>query len=407
MLHWCMIELEAAMARILAALPAAQGEIISLQDGHRRILVEPVRSPVSLPGFDNSAMDGYALRAQDVAAARNDAPRALRLLGRVAAGEVFPEQVGPGTCVRLFTGSPIPKGADSVVMQEDTRITRENPKEILVMETVPRGENIRMTGEDVAAGASLVGSGQILNAGCLSLLAAAGVGHITVGLRTKVGIIATGSELQEPGQSLEPGQIYESNRIGLAALVRQVGAMPTIFPLVSDELSATQEALAKAFEQCDLVVTTGGASVGELDLVRSAFEALGGKIEFWKVAIKPGRPFVFGQIDGRLFFGLPGNPVSALVSFLLLVRPALLRWQGAQVVELPTGLGTLIEPLSNPGSRRHFVRVAVDPKGAVSLAGTQASHMLSSLAAANGLLDLSPQTTIPAGGSVLVRRWDT
>jgi molybdopterin molybdotransferase len=183
--------------------------------------------------------------------------------------------------------------------------------------------------------------------------------------------------------------------------------MPTIFPLVSDELSATQEGLAKAFEQCDLVVTTGGASVGELDLVRSAFEELGGKIEFWKVAIKPGRPFVFGQIDGRLFFGLPGNPVSALVSFLLLVRPALLRWQGAEEAELPAGLGTLTEPLSNPGSRRHFVRVAVDLKGAVSLAGTQASHMLSSLAAANGLMDLSPQTTIPAGGSVLVRRWDT
>jgi len=402
-----MIELEDAVARILSALPVPQAEIISLQGAHRRILVEPVSSPASLPGFDNSAMDGYALRARDVAAAGADTPIALRLLGRVAAGEVFPEQVAPGTCVRLFTGSPIPKGADSVVMQEDTRIVQHNPSEILVTEPVHPGENIRTAGEDVAAGAILASSGQMLNAGRLSLLAAAGVAQVTVGRRPSVGLISTGSELKEPGQSLEPGQIYESNRTGLAALIRQAGATPTIFPLVMDKLSATQDALAKAFDQCDLVVTTGGASVGELDLVRSAFENLGGKIEFWKVAIKPGRPFVFGQIAGRLFFGLPGNPVSALVSFLLLVRPALLRWQGAEELEMPGGLGILTEALSNPGPRRHFVRVIADSKGAVSLAGTQASHMLSSLAAANGLVDLSPQTTIPAGSSVLVRKWDT
>lgn len=401
-----MIELEEAVARILAAVPAPRPEVVNLKEAYRRVLLAPVNAPIALPGFDNSAMDGYALRAQDAEGATTDAPRPLRLLGRVAAGEVFTDTIRPGTCVRVFTGSPIPQGADAVVMQEDTRTAPDNAEAVCVLDPVRSGENIRLAGEDVAAGATVACPGQSLGVGRLSLLAATGVAQVTVGRCPTVGLIATGSELKEPGQGLEPGQIYESNRPGLAALLRQAGATPRIFPLVRDELSTTRDALAGAFEACDLVVTTGGASVGELDLVRSALEGLGGKIEFWKVAIKPGRPFVFGQLSGRLFFGLPGNPVSALVSFLLLVRPALLRWQGATGVDLPAVTGVLTETLSNPGSRRHFVRVTADDQGGVSLAGKQASHMLSSLAAANGLLDLGPQTTVPAGAPVVVRRWD-
>ena len=180
-----------------------------------------------------------------------------------------------------------------------------------------------------------------------------------------VGLLATGSELTEPGQPLAPGRIYESNRTALAALMERAGAVPKTFPLVADVLAGTSQALADAFNQCDAVVTSGGVSVGEMDFLKRAFEQIGGKLEFWKVAIKPGRPFVFGRYRGKLLFGLPGNPVSALVTFLLLVRPALLRWQGATDVSLPAHPGVLAEPLANPGERRHFMRVKVDPSGKV------------------------------------------
>ena len=175
-----------------------------------------------------------------------------------------------------------------------------------------------------------------------------------------VGLLATGSELQEPGQPLAPGRIYESNRLALAALMERAGAVPRTFPLVADVLAATSLALADAFNQCDAVVTSGGVSVGEMDFIKRAFEQIGGELQFWKVAIKPGRPFAFGRCRGKLLFGLPGNPVSALVTFLLLVRPALLRWQGATDVSLPVHPGVLAEPLVNHGERRHFMRVKVD-----------------------------------------------
>jgi molybdopterin molybdotransferase len=322
------------------------------------------------------------------------------------AGEVFPNEIAAGTCVRLFTGSPVPKGADSVVMQEDTRSEPTTPDEVLVLDPVKPWENVRFRGEDVRSGSTLATPGEILTGGRLSLLAATGIRQVTVGRRPKVALLSTGSELREPGQRLAPGQIYESNRIGLSALISSAGGLPTIFPLVPDELAATKEALARAFKECDFVVTTGGASVGELDLVRSAFANLGGELAFWKVAIKPGRPFMFGRFGSQLLMGLPGNPVSALVTFLLLVRPALLQAQGARQVELPTAMGVLGEPLQNPGSRRHFVRVRMDADGTVVSAGSQASHLLSSFAAANGLVDVPPQSVLPRGNPVTVKRWE-
>ena len=217
-----------------------------------------------------------------------------------------------------------------------------------------------------------------------------------------VGLLVTGSELKEPGELLMPGQIYESNRIALAALVRRAGAIPNVLPLVVDALAATRFALTEAFRQCDALITSGGVSVGEMDFIRRAFEEVGGTLQFWKVAIRPGRPFVFGRYGGKILFGLPGNPVSSLVTFLLLVRPALLRWQGAADISLPIRSGVLAEPLGNPESRRHFMRVKMDASGKVRSAGVQASHILSSMAAANGLLDLPPRATLAAGTAVQV-----
>ncbi len=401
-----MLEFEEALARVLAAVPAPASENVPLNDAAGRVLAQPIRSPIDLPVFDNSSMDGYALRAPDVASAKPASPVRLRLAGKVAAGQVFPGEVTPGTCVRLFTGSPLPPGANAVVMQEDTRVDANAPGEVLILTPVQPGENVRARGEDVKHGALLAEAGEVLSVGRISLLAAAGVARVQVGLRPVVGLLATGSELTEPGQPLGPGRIYESIRPALAALIERAGGVPKAFPLVADALAGTRLALADAFNQCDAVVTSGGVSVGEMDFLKRAFEEIGGQLEFWKVAINPGRPFVLGRLRAKLLFGLPGNPVSALVTFLLLVRPALLRWQGATDVSLPAHPGVLAEPLANPGERRHFMRVKVDPAGKVCSAGLQASHVLSSLAAANGLLDVPAATTLAAGTEVIVLRWE-
>jgi molybdopterin molybdotransferase len=397
-----MLELEDALARIVAAVPPAVSEDLPLGSACGRVLTRTLVSAVDLPLFDNSAMDGYAVRSVDVTGAKPDSPAKLRLIGRVVAGEVFLGELASGTCVRLFTGSPMPLGADAVVMQEDTQAAPEGGGEVLVLEPAKAGENVRCRSEDVGAGTTLAEAGGLLGVGQLSLLAATGVSRVAVGRRPAVGLLATGSELREPGESLAPGQIYESNRMALAALTTQAGGVPKTFPLVRDSPDATREALNQAFDQCDVVVTSGGVSVGEMDFVKDAFAAAGGELQFWKVAIKPGRPFVMGRRGSKFLFGLPGNPVSAMVTFLLLVRPALLRWQGASDVALPKTWGVLAEPAANPGARRHFLRVRIDSSGQVHSAGLQASHVLSSLARANGLLDLRPGAVLPTGTAVQV-----
>ena len=400
-----MLEYDEALARVLAATPAPTTESVSLNDAPGRVLAEPIRSPIDLPVFDNSSMDGYAVRAADLASANPVSPARLRLGGKVAAGQIFPGEVGPGTCVRLFTGSPLPPGANAVVMQEDTRFDAKAPGEVLVLTPVQPGENVRPRGEDIRQGSPLAEAGEVLNAGRIGLLAAAGVAQVRVGRRPVAGVLATGSELTEPGQSLAPGRIYESNRIPLSALVVGAGAVSRTLPVVADVLEGTAQALKDAFCQCDAVVTSGGVSVGEMDFLKQAFEQIGGRLDFWKIAVKPGRPFVFGHYGTKRLFGLPGNPVSAFVTFLLLVRPALLRWQGATDVSLPAHPGVLAEPLANPGERRHFMRVKVDSVGKVHSTGQQASHVLGSLAAANGLVDVPAGATLAAGSAVTVLRW--
>jgi molybdopterin molybdotransferase len=365
-----------------------------------------------LPPFDNSAMDGYAVRAADVAEARPEAPVRLRLLGRVAAGQTFTGELRAGGCVRVFTGSPLPRGADAVVMQEDTKAATKGSEEVLFLDGAKPWENVRLQGEDVRKGVTLAKAGQPVTPGLLALLLATGCSAIKAGQRPVVGLLATGNELVEPGLPLTGGQIHESNRWMLAALIERAGASHRVYPIVGDSLEATARAFRKAFSQCDCVVSSGGVSVGEMDFVKQAFEQIGGTLEFWKVAIRPGRPFVFGLLPpngakrAKFLFGLPGNPVSALVTFLLLVRPALLRWQGATHVDMPIQSGILAEPLSNEGDRRHFLRVQSLPDGSVRPAGVQASHVLSAVAAANGLVDLQPRTRLAAGARVSVMRWE-
>jgi molybdopterin molybdotransferase len=399
-----MLSLEEARERMLACLKPLGAERVAVAEATGRFLAEPILSPIDLPQFDNSAMDGYALRAADVAKAGPDSPVALKLLGAAPAGEVFVGTVPSGTCVRLFTGSPLPAGADAVVMQEDTRVDATRAGEMEVLDPVKPWENVRLRGEDVKQGTKVANPGDRITATRAGLLAALGISSVMVRRRPVVALLATGSELLEAGQPAQGGKIFESNRVTLAPLVKQAGSVGRVFPLVRDSLEETRRALSLAFAESDAVITTGGVSVGELDFVKGAFEQLGGALEFWKVSIRPGKPFVFGRLGEKFLFGLPGNPVSSVVTFLLLVRPALLRWQGAEQVELPSHPGPLAEPLANTGDRRHFMRVMTDEQGAVRAAAGQASHLLGSLAVANGLVDVPPKTILAAGTTVKVLR---
>jgi molybdopterin molybdotransferase len=398
-----MLSTEAALERILAAIPPPSFERIPLAAARGRFLASPAVSPRDLPPFDNSAMDGFAVRSADTAGATSASPRALRLLGESAAGQAFDGEVAAGACVRVSTGSPMPRGADAVAMQEDTRADAARPGSVLMLDAVKPWENVRFRGEDVKRGDALAQPGARLDAGLIALLAATGHGHVEVARQPAVALLATGNELREPGDPPAPGQIFESNRLMLSALLGGI-ASPRSLPLVRDARTDTAAALARAFESSDVVVTTGGASVGGHDHVKEAFGDIGGAVEFWRVAMKPGKPFLFGRWRGKFLFGLPGNPVSAFVTFLVLVRPALLRWQGAADIALPSHPATLAAPLANPGGRRHYVRVFVDAQGSVRPAGTQASHILASLAAANGLVEVPPGTTLAAGAAVKVLR---
>jgi molybdopterin molybdotransferase len=401
-----VISLEEAQERILAAIEPLPAEKIRVQDALGRYLAAPIHSPVDLPPADNSSMDGYAVRAADLASATVENPVVLRLSGEARAGNAFAGSVEAGACVRIFTGATLPRGADAVVMQEDVKQAADQPGKIIMSEKVKPWENVRLRGEDVRQNALLAGAGDELTAQRLSLLAGAGVAEVTAGRRPVAGLLATGDELREAGRALPPGTIYESNRTGLSALARAAGAIPRVYPLVADDLALTKQALRTAFQECDVVVTSGGVSVGATDWVKQAFAEIGGQLDFWTVAVKPGRPFAFGRHGGKLLFGLPGNPVSAFVTFFLLARPALLRLQGAGDLRPPVSYGTLAEPLGNHGERRHFVRVVLDAGGQVRSAGSQASHILSSMARANGLVDVPPGTTWPAGTLVAVLRWN-
>ena len=400
-----MLELEEALERILRGVQAATPEQVAVSNAHGRILAETLSSPSDLPPFDNSAMDGYAIRSDDVPNATTDKPVRLRVLGTVAAGNVYGGEVTPGTCVRIFTGSPLPAGADCVVMQEDTAPDEQEPGSVKILEVGRPWENVRLKGEDVRAGEAIIPAGCALRAGHLCLLSAVGISAVNVGRRPRVALVATGTELREPGEPLKPGEIYESNRVGLSVLIRSAGGEPALFPIVHDDAGATRQALSEAVSTSDIVVSVGGASVGQFDLVKPAVSDLGGQIEFWRVAIRPGRPFVFGRLNQKLFFGLPGNPVSAMVTFLVLVRPALRKWQGASDTGLEEVPGTLGEDLHNPGARRQFARVKMDANGLVRTAGAQGSHVLKSFAEARGLVDIPAGSVLKSGTPVKVKLW--
>jgi molybdopterin molybdotransferase len=384
-----------ARTKILAAvlpLPPRKLSILQAQD---RFAAEDYFARLPLPMFDNSAMDGYAVIASDCKPGAR-----LRVVGEQPAGVDRELRVSNGNTVRIFTGAPIPAGADAVLMQEDA--TRD-ADEILVNAKVDPCEFVRQRGCDLSAGQKILSVGEKITAATVALLAAQGFDQIAVGGEVRAAIISTGDELAKPGEKLQPGQIYDSNSILLHALLRRVGA-----GVASNEQCADDNAsLRKAFEAAgrnEILIVTGGVSVGEHDLVQSTLRELGAKIDIWRVSIKPGKPFLFGRLGNCFVFGLPGNPVSAFVTFLQFVRPAVMKMMGAANVDLPRISARLDVDLTNEGDRAHYLRGRFE-SGSFAPIGRQESHALFGLSQSNALLRLAPGESRKRGEMAEVEIW--
>ncbi|MGC8828792.1 MAG: gephyrin-like molybdotransferase Glp [Verrucomicrobiia bacterium] len=401
-----MITVEEARNFILKLARDYGIESVILEDSYGRIAARQINSPIDLPVFDNSSVDGYAVQTADIINTSTDNPVELKVVATVPAGEFFNGEIGPGECVQVFTGSRIPRGADAVVMVEATQKSDIKTDTVKILASVRPWENIRMRGEDILYGTPIIKAGEKITIGKLGVLSSVGIDKIPVWKRPTIAIISSGSELRKPGEKLNPGEIYECNLILLSRLIEKVCAAPVLKEFVSDTENDVEKTLSRAFDSTDVVITTGGISVGKYDLIKNVFEKIGGKIHFWKIIMKPGRPFVFGQIKNKFWFGLPGNPLSAVVTYTVLVRPFLMKSQKAAVIDLPTESGELAEDITNPGNRRHFMRVKIDDRKRVSLSGKQTSHGLSSILEANGLIDVPPRTTLKKGDLVSVIKWE-
>ena len=388
--------LDEARAHLLAAVaPLGLSERISTFDALGRVLVQEVRSQLDVPPADNTSMDGYALRVADVP----EAGTVLPVAQRVPAG-VVGALLAPGTAARIFTGAQIPAGADAVVMQEQCEaVPGQGLGQVRVQERPSPGQWIRRRGEDVQHGSVVLAAGTRLDAASLGLAASVGAGMLDVARRPRVALFSTGDELVMPGEPLKPGAIYNSNRFFLRALLLRLGCTVTDLGIVPDRLDATIAALKGASEQHDLILTSGGVSVGEEDHIKPAVQALG-ELALWQIAMKPGKPFAYGKIASSHFIGLPGNPVSSFVTFLVLVRPFLLKLQGAvETAVRPTAaLAHFDWPKAD--KRREFLRVKRNAVGGLELFNNQSSGVLTSAVWGDGVIDNPAGQTIAHGDVV-------
>lgn len=394
-----LLALDEARAQLLATLPytAQRQELLATLDADGRVLAQDVVSHLEVPPQDNSSMDGYALRCADV-----QSGSALPVSQRIAAGMAgVPLQ--PGTAARIFTGAPIPSGADAVVMQEDCVLTPASGESITVQSTPTPGQWIRRRGEDVTRNATVLARGQRLGPAALGLAASVGLAQLQVACPPRVALFSTGDELVMPGTvapaDMAAGAIYNSNRFFLAALLRRMGCVVTDLGIVPDRLEATVLALQAAALNHDLVLTSGGVSVGEEDHIKPAVQQLG-QLDLWQIAIKPGKPFAHGRIGAAHFIGLPGNPVSSFITFLVLVRPFLLRMQGAADVAMPGQSLRADFAWPRADRRREFLRVRRNAAGGLDLFANQSSGVLTSAVWGDGFIDNPPGQTIARGDSV-------
>jgi len=410
-----LLRLEDALARMLAGVRVLPPEEIALADAAGRILATHVDAVRTLPPWDSSAMDGYAVRAADCAAAGAGAPVRLRVLGEVAAGHAPDRAVAPGTAIRILTGGIVPPGADAVVPVEHTDApagVAALPDAVTVLRPARPGDHIRAAGSDLVTGDCLAGPHTRIDGRSIGLLAAAGPAVIPVVRRPRVAVLSTGDELVPVGAPVGPAAIVDSNGLQGATQAAEAGAQVLRLPIVPDRRDAVLGALHDAIARADVVLTSGGVSVGAHDEVRDAFATVG-RVDLWRVAIQPGKPIAFGHAtapDGRdvLLFGLPGNPVSAFVTFELFVRPALRRLGGrGEGSGRPVLRARLAESVTKSAGRRAFLRVIIDPPATpgdlptATLAGGQGSHVLSGLARANGLAIIPEDVDGAAAGTIV------
>jgi molybdopterin molybdotransferase len=387
-----LLSVDEALDVLLAgARPVAEAEQVPTLEAAGRVLARAQASAMDVPPMDNSAMDGYAVRTADVTAPDTK----LRVAQRIMAGSVG-QALAPGSAARIFTGAPIPPGADAIVMQEFCAADDGN----VVIKKVPEKEAwIRRRASDISKGAQVLAAGIRLRPQDTGLAASVGIATLPVARRVRMGLFFTGDELVMPGDPLPPGRIYNSNRFTLNGLARVFGCEVRDYGIVPDSLEATRAVLKKAAAECDIIVTSGGVSVGDADFVKPAVEAEGSLL-MWKIAMKPGRPLAFGRVGEAAFIGLPGNPVSSFVTFLVFVRPFLLRTQGIGEVR-PHAIAARADfDWAEPDARREFLRVKWNAAGGLEIYPTQDSAVMTSTAWADGLVDNPPNHAIRRGDTV-------
>ncbi len=398
-----MIALEEAQAKVnrdLAVLPPVD---MPISETLGMVLAETVAATEAIPPFANTAMDGFAVRAEDTKGASKDNPITLPVAATIPAGSVAPRPLGPGEAMRIMTGAPVPEGANAIIMVE---LTKPAGFDVKILAEVPEGNHIRPAGDDIASGTEILHPGTILAAGHLGVLASVGRETARVFRRPRVGVMSTGDELVEGGAPLQPGQIRDSNRITLLSLAKDAGFEPVDLGLIPDDEAAIEEALNNGVNRCDAVITSGGVSMGDFDFVKAVLTRVG-DFSWMQVAIKPAKPLVFGLLNDVPVFGLPGNPVSSMVSFELFARPGLRRMMGRLDAERPRVTAIADEALPRtPDAKTHFNRVAVhrDDSGQwrVRLSGGQGSHQLMAMATANGLAVLPDGNGVEQGQEVEV-----
>jgi molybdopterin molybdotransferase len=394
-----VLSVERAQGHILSTVHVLAPERVPLLEAAERILAEAVAADRDVPPVTNAAMDGYAVRGKDML---GDALR-LRVVGQVAAGYEADVAVGPGEAVRIMTGAPIPRGADTVVRFEDTRAEDD---QVVILELPSRGENVRKAGEDVREGQVVLEPGKVLRPQEIGMLAALGRLEVAVIRRPRVAILGTGDEVVPPDETPGPSQIRDANSYTVAAQVQRYGGVPMILGVVHDQEELVRHGIRRALEsEADFIITSGGVSVGDFDLVKQVMNAEG-EMHFWSLNMKPGRPMAFGDVGGVPLLGLPGNPVAAMISTELYTRPALLKMQGFTDLSRPTVRARLTQPIERKDGRRHYLRVTLHETGEdyeATLTGDQGSGILQSLVQADGLAVISEDARhLPAGSEVEV-----